>query len=69
MVTKGEDEQSVGHVQRSQPTRIKLSVGEERLHEDEQEESHRQSEDGFVPFGIRSSSSGFDSRRAQGTPS
>jgi hypothetical protein len=45
MVTQGEDEQSVEHVQRSQPTRIKLSVGEERLHEDEQEESHRQSED------------------------
>jgi hypothetical protein len=36
MVTKGEDEQGIEHVQRSQPTRIKLRVGEERLHEDEQ---------------------------------
>jgi hypothetical protein len=46
MVAKGEDEQGVEHVQRSQPTRIKLGVGEERLHEDEQEEKRRQSEDG-----------------------
>jgi hypothetical protein len=28
MVTEGEDEQSVEHVKRSQPTRIKLRVGE-----------------------------------------
>jgi hypothetical protein len=32
-------------VQRSQPARIKLRIGEERLHKHEQEENHRQSED------------------------
>jgi hypothetical protein len=42
---KGEDEQSVEHVQRSQPLRMKLRVGEERLHKHEQEQNHGQCED------------------------
>jgi hypothetical protein len=46
MVTKGEDEKSVEHMQRPQPLRMKLRVGEERLHEDEQEENHCQDDDG-----------------------
>jgi hypothetical protein len=46
MVTKGEDEQGVEHVERSQPTRIELRVGEERLHENQQEENRCQSQDG-----------------------
>ena len=46
MVTKGEYEQSVEHMKRPQPTRIELRVGEERLHEDEQEEKHCQDDDG-----------------------
>ena len=45
MVTKGEDKQRVEDVQRSQPPRIELRIGEERLHKHEQEENHRQSED------------------------
>jgi hypothetical protein len=45
MITKGEDEQSVEHVQRSQPLRMKLRVGEERLHKHEQEQNHGQGED------------------------
>ena len=45
-VAKGEDEQSVEHVQRPQPTRIKLRVYEERLQKHEQEECQRQADDG-----------------------
>jgi hypothetical protein len=45
MVTEREDEQGVEHVERSEPTRIELRVGEERLHEDEEEENHCQSQD------------------------
>jgi hypothetical protein len=45
IVTKGEDEQSVEHVERPKPTRVKLRIGEDRLDEHEQEEQHCQADD------------------------
>jgi hypothetical protein len=46
VVTQSEDEQSIEHVERPEPTRVELRVGEQRLQEDEQDEPHREGDDG-----------------------